>query len=165
MFFAEAVAILIEGSRAKINPANFHSERYYCKLRSVAHPCMVMTVGLHGFRGKWRMKLLAPCPPQAAANSGPSIEVAMHSRMLDINARPLRTDEPSSDATGAGGGMPRRVWRLSLGLRRAPAAQRASEAVMGVAGDGVHNRRDRDAGWVSVGGRTRGSLRARGSPL
>ena len=30
--------------------------------------------------------------------------------------------------------MPRRVRRLHLGLRRGPAAQRASEAVMGVAG-------------------------------
>ena len=43
-----------------MNPADFHSERFYCKLRSVAHPCMVMKVGMHGYQGMWRMKMLAP---------------------------------------------------------------------------------------------------------
>ena len=63
-----------------MNPADFHSERFYCKLRSVAHPCMVMKVGMHEYQGTWRMKLLAPYPAHSAPNRVPSIEVAMYSR-------------------------------------------------------------------------------------
>ena len=63
-----------------MNPADFHSERFYCKLRSVAHPCMVMKVGMHEYQGTWRMKLLAPYPAHSAPNRVPSIEVAMYTR-------------------------------------------------------------------------------------
>ena len=74
--------------------------------------------------------------------------------VLDSDARSLRADEPASAAACDGAGVPRRVGRLHLGLRRGPAAQRASEAVILLAGDGdrARNRRDRDAGGVSVGG-------------
>ena len=63
-----------------MNPADFHSERFYCKLRSVAHPCMVMKVGMHEYQGTWRMKLLAPYPAHSAPNRVPSIMVAMYGR-------------------------------------------------------------------------------------
>ena len=84
--------------------------------------------------------------------------------VLDSDARSLRADEPASAAACDGAGVPRRAGRLHLGLRRGPAAQRASEAVILLAGDGdrARNRRDRDAadaGGVSVGG-LGGSLRA-----
>ena len=50
-----------------INPADYHTERFFCQLRVLAHPCMVMKAGYHG--GK--MMLLAPVPLYDV--SGPSI--------------------------------------------------------------------------------------------
>ena len=52
-----------------INPADYHTERFFCQLRSLAHPRMVMKAGYHG--GK--MMLLAPVPIPVYDVSDPRI--------------------------------------------------------------------------------------------